>query len=225
MDLAALKTLARRKLDDLVDPYLYSDADLTDYANEGVDEAALRARLILDSRTASVCSIALDPDATEPGNITLHGSIFVVRSARLRTAQSTLEVVTRDILEGNWCEWRTSTGTPEAICFDVDTGRAILAPIPVEVDTLDLTVWRRTLDTEKMVGDDDVPVINEIHHTGLIDWILHRCYEPKDGETGDDERSALHYNRFEARYGRRPDAHALKHMGQNRRIRITPHYY
>jgi hypothetical protein len=49
MNLKELRLAAREDLDDTAKPYLWSDAFLNNGANEAENEAARRARLIVDS--------------------------------------------------------------------------------------------------------------------------------------------------------------------------------
>ena len=60
MTLAELIAALRTDADDLVaNPYLWSDAELTRWANEAEQEAALRAKLLFDASTTAVCQIAV----------------------------------------------------------------------------------------------------------------------------------------------------------------------
>lgn len=51
----------REELDDDVAPYLWSDAVLTRHLNEAVEEACIRARLLVESGRPEICHINLEP--------------------------------------------------------------------------------------------------------------------------------------------------------------------
>lgn len=209
-----LRDLWRRDVDDVAVPYLWSDADFNLWINEAVDEACVRARLIQDS-TSAICTIAL-ADAT--AHYTLDASIFVVKSARIAAPARKLQILTRGQLDAHDADWEARTGdTPEAVLFDMNTGKITVYPIPTGVLSLKLTVWRSTTEAEQMGDDVDEPAIARQFHTDLLHWVSKRAYERKDSETYDPERSKDHEAQFTRKFGDRPSAHALKHMASNRR--------
>jgi len=80
MTLAELIAAFRTDADDLVaNPYLWSDAELTRWANEAEQEAALRAKLLFDASTMAVCQIAVLAGTT---SYALHAKVHDVEHAR-----------------------------------------------------------------------------------------------------------------------------------------------
>lgn len=203
-----LLALARDRLDDNVVPPLFADEKLLEYANDAVRQVVLRKRLILDRSTAETCSYAVAADASQ---VALHPAVLAIRSARWSgscepLALTTLKRMDRDV--PNWPS--TPGGCPTRLILDADTGYVTLWPTPSAAGTLNVAVWRTPLDVEVMEQDDDEPCIDETFHRDLIDWIEHLAFLTPDGETGDRARSAAAEDRFTAKFGPAPSAHAMK---------------
>ena len=94
MNLGALIALFRQEADDQAVPYLWSDAEATDYANDAQNEACRRARLIVDSTTAAVCQIAV---AANNPVLTLDPRVLFVRRAKL--ASRSIPLVRRHLAD------------------------------------------------------------------------------------------------------------------------------
>lgn len=179
MTLDDLINLARARLDDTKTPYLWSDDDLTDYANAAVREACDRAWLLYDSYTPSVCEIHL---SAAQDVYDLHPSIQSIQRATLRARATRIaQVNERDIgrdLDGE--QWWNMTGIPTSYFIHRDT--ITVYPTPSESDVLDLHVYRRPLSSEELKDSTDVPVIPEQYHRQLVHWMLHEAYQKNDSD-------------------------------------------
>ena len=92
MTLAQLIAQFRREADDEVAPYLFSDAVVTDWLNEAVDEACVRSLLIKDWSTTAVCNIAITAGtstySTHPSIINITRAEFFASFSQSVTAES-----------------------------------------------------------------------------------------------------------------------------------------
>ncbi len=201
----------REDLDDEVGPFLWSDELLTKHLNEAVEEACIRARLLVESSRADICRIALQPGRAE---YPLHPSIIVIRRAVLVADGQArpLARTTSAALDGHCRDWRVEQGRPEYLVRDRQTRSIALSPIPSEPSELLLTVWRTPAADEVMEGDDDEPVIDSIHHRKLIHWACARAFMKKDVERSSPQEAAMQMGVFEEYFGPRPTARALQEL-------------
>lgn len=208
MNWKGLLALIRARLDDNVVPPRWDDDTLLEYANDAIRQVVIRKRLLLDRTTAEVCSYAVEADTA---NITLHEAVLAVRSARWSGSTEPLALTTLKRLDRLVPDWPSrDSGCPTHLVLDADTGGAMLFPAPSAAGTLSIACWRAPYGDELLEGEEDIPCIDPLFHRDLIDWVEHLAYLNPDGETEDAARSARAENRFTAKIGPLPDAHAMK---------------
>lgn len=215
MNLNNLITTAATRVDDLAAGKLWSRKEWIEYANDAQNEACRRARLLVDSTTAAVCSITL-VNATATYN--LHDSIIFVRRARLLLAADStgLAVLRRchsadlDRIAGPG--WQEEVGQPRAYVPDLDNHQLRPYPTP-DTNTwkVALTVVRTPLvpstnETYAMQGGDDVPEIRARHHIGLVNWMLYRAYSKQDSQAYNQKAAAMFLTDFENEFGKKSSA-------------------
>ncbi len=117
----------REEIDDTVDPYLWGDPALYIYLNEAEREAARRARLLKDSSTTAICTIAVT--LGEP-LLTLDPRILRVR--RVRHSARTLPLTKIELADlERWVpEWDTEYGDVTHWCPDFETWKIRLYRTP-----------------------------------------------------------------------------------------------
>lgn len=221
--------LVRRDLDDMAQPYLYSDEEITGWYNQAVLEAAIRARLIKDDHVSNpdLCELTI---AADEALVPLHPAIFVVRYAAIVGAYKPLKRVTSktlDRFEPGWDlrEADSLGADPQYLVMDLAQGQARLWPPPKAECTLRLRVWRKPLDEEKMELPDDEPAIRITDQEALKDWVLRCAYLVKDSELYDPERATTHEGIFETRFGPRPTEHALQRWLDNPPTAPRGHFF
>jgi hypothetical protein len=117
------------------------------------------------------------------------------------------------------CDWATrSCSRPYKLVHL--RGEVRLWPTPSVAGTLQLAVYR--LPLSPMEADEDTPEIDEQHHDGLVDWMVYKAYQTKDGEQGDRERSQDALALFEARFGPRDSADVRRRQNERRRVTTRP---
>lgn len=200
---------------DAVKPYLCSDDDVTDWLNDAENEACIRGRLIREDQLAEVCQIALTPGtaayALHPSVYEIHGLRLVPVAGRTRP----LSLVTREWLDAEINDWRTTTRPAEWVIQD-DTRLVIVGLIEAS-DVLQLDTYR--LPLTPMEDEYDTPEIHQTHHVHLIQWALHRAFSIPDNELFDAKRADLAEQEFTAYFGLRPDSDLRRSTRQD-----VPHY-
>lgn len=203
MNLQQLIERFRIEADDRAAPYLWLDEWLAPWFSEAQDEAAVRARLLMDdyttaltevSVTAGVASYPLHPKLYEIAAIDFVPDVGYVQPVYLTS---------REKLDRDRAGWRDDPqGTPTS-AIQTDT-RLRLVPVPSVSGTLRLEGYR--LPLKALVNDNDKPEIHEAHHLQLVHWALYRAFSKPDADAHDPQRSKEALGRFEAYFGPRPDA-------------------
>lgn len=185
MQLSQLISQLRIDLDDAIEDYLWSNAELTAYINEAYKEAVRRARLIIDSATPEVCTINVVADtALYP----LSKKIYRVLDIFPSWDNRQLCKVTTKELNLQRSTWRTQeSDKPDYYVSDFQSGAIRLYPIPTEAGTLNLRVYR--LPLVDLINDTDEPEINEAYHIKLLHWARHKAYLKPDADTFDKNAS------------------------------------
>lgn len=211
MTLLDLIAQFRSDADDAVTPYLWSDADVKRWLNEAEQEAAVRAKLLYDDSTDSICKVAVQAGVA---SYTLNAKIHDIEHAYLLEASGAthLGILDRLELDRTKPDWRTVTRKPEALVRD--DKRIRLDCIPDAAYTLKLEVYR--LPREDMENDEDQPEIAAVHHRHLVHWALHRAYSKPDAETKNEDKAALAEAKFERIFGPRPDANLRRRQQANK---------
>lgn len=209
---AQLISLFHQNPVDMTAPYRWSDTQIYGWLSEGQREACIRARLIKDVSTESVCVVSVSA-----GTETYQASELIIRvdSAFLvgpdgRRYQ--LDIIDRIEADRLFPEWRTTTDTPSAIIHE---GTSLtLNRLPVEDATLHLEVLRLPVSD---IGATVSPEIPAIHHEELVSWALYRALLIEDD---DDEkpmgRWSKYLARFESYFGKKPTADLRRKQSSNR---------
>lgn len=159
--------------------YLWTDATLVEYINQGYYRLAKQAYLIRDKSTAEVCDITLETGVEE---YDLHPSIVTVYSARIgnrhlqRSSHSPLTGANPDIAFRYPTEMTTPPGNPWVFTTDEENGTIRLFPAPAAEfngQTLNLRVARLPLAKLALPEGEENPVVPEIreeYHMHILEW-------------------------------------------------------
>lgn len=185
----------RDRLDDIAQPYLWSDTELAGYLNEAQREACVRAKLIRDRVTPAVVEISLtDSDVWYP----LHQKIIQVDAAFYNGVR--LYEMPEDGIEDT-----TTTGTPTY--YVVDGQNIRVYPLNTVAADLTLVAFRLPLANIDAGHDPEIP---EEHYYRLIDWAVRCAYLKRDSDAYDENRAATHESLFEKSFGKREDANVRR---------------
>lgn len=227
MELRELLDTCREETDDEVAPYLCSDKRLVKYLNEAMREAAIRARLLVESELPDVCAITLVPGQA---SYTLDPAVVIIRRAALRTAPGDpLRRTTTAVLDCTRHDWRTRAGTPRFLAVDQQgSGKKMtLSPVPDKIDTLDLTVVRLPIEAELFDEGDDTaePPFDPMHHEKLVHWASFRAMNVRDVEQGSTNNADRHLELFEQHFGPKPTARELQQLSIDRTSGTEPQFF
>lgn len=201
MTLQDLIALFRADVNDATEPYLWSDEQAIEFANDAQIEACRRARLIIDSSTPDV---AVVPVVAGTAAVALVPEILFIRRARL-VGQVPLQRRTlrdMDLLNPFWQD--AQPGIPKVFITDADSGAIQLWPTPVANGTLQLTAVRIPL--AEMNDELDTPEIAPRWHRSLRYWMAYRAYSMQDSEANDPKKAADSLALFEQEFGRKSSA-------------------
>ncbi len=223
MTLAELMAAAREDADDTAVGSFWSDAVLTRYANQAQDEAARRARLILDSETATERVPAggitdpLDPGYVRPPNvceypvttgtrfIVLHPKIMFVKTVKVDGRPLPVPRIHVKDLEERIDGWENAdVVAPIAYIPNKQAGSLWFYSGFAEDSTVRLTVIRRPLYALENLTDE--PEIPEHLHEYLTHWMVFRMLMKPDEDIKNATLANGHLALFEQQFGRASSA-------------------
>lgn len=203
MNLKQLINRFRRDALDLLDPPMCSDGDITDWLNEAEQEAAIRARLLLEDSNPSLCSIKVEAGTS---NYRLHPKVYEIAHQAFipdaTHAPCALDIVTREKLDRVRPQWRELPADDPRWIIQTDTA-VRLVPVPFQGGVLRVEAYR--LPMKDMCSPIDEPEIHEAHHIKLVQWALFKAFSTPDSDLFDAARSQAAYLAFEVYFGVRPD--------------------
>ena len=220
--LANLIQRLRLDLDDQVEPFFWSNDQLTKYVNQAEYEACLRTELLRDSSTSAVCQIAV---TAGQNTYALHSKILVIKRAWLDGEAHDLIKTGQHELDREDHYWRSKTGTPEYFFADRDTRKLVLFPNPDTTYTLKLTVWRTPMAEMAYANASTVtPEVPEEHHFNLLDYALWLAYRVHDSDVFNPNRAQEHLALFNGHFGDRPSAWDMEHRRTRRTNRVQAQF-
>jgi hypothetical protein len=196
IDIAELIPLARRDvLDDTIADYRWSDATLTNFALEAVQEACHRAPLL---KKVSTVKVVIDK-----ATYAIDDSIRQILVAKLDAIATPLQQTTdAQLMLRRSSQWRTHKGTPTHY---VRVGHKItFYPAPILADTLVLST---TNNFNYTATDYETEVdIDPVYAKDLIQWIGHKAFAMMDADQLNDRKSKDCLAAFESAFGIRHTA-------------------
>lgn len=199
---------------DMTPPYRWEDDVVYSWLSEGQREACIRANLIKDVSTASICAVAVTAGTSSYAISPLIVRVDTVLAAGTSGVAEKIGIYDRTEMDRVFPAWRITHGAPSGCIVEGNT--LILNRLPVSNMTLSLEVFRLPLAG---INDASPPEIPAIHHDGLVDWALYRAHliEDDDEETPPG-RWRKYLATFEAYFGRKPNADLKR-----RTVTNTPH--
>lgn len=177
---------------------LWSDTELTVYANDGEKQAAIAGRLITDSSTAAIATIAV---VAGTATYVISPTIIEVKRAILTNATRPLIQTTKRVLDLTHDNWEAASGTSRSF-FIGDQNKLTVYKNPDANTTLNLTVLR--VPNTAMSGDSDTPEIDAQYHEGIELWMLHRMFQKQDSKTLDVDKAIDYERKFKEFFGIAP---------------------
>ncbi len=178
MYIADIVNNARLKLDDVVEPYLWSDDELAEYLNTSVEELCNESYLIKDSTTADICTINIIADTA---NYPTSDKITSIVTAKLDSMTNYL----RQIDDGVIADYDGYTITTPS--FSYDGSSITLYPTPTVDDILHLTVYRLPLNTINMANAYNELEVPRRWQNYLYYGIFRLAYDKNTSDTYDPQ--------------------------------------
>lgn len=180
--------------------FLYSDETLVRLAAEAEKEAAVRARLLVDSITPDLCVYDIAKDTQYRS---LDPRIVFVRRVKLGSKEIPLTKIHRkdlDLYAPGWEDMPADDTT--SYCLNYQSGRIYFhSRLPAD-DTIRLTVVREPLAPLALSGPAINPEIPAYYHEKLVYWMFWRALSTRDVEEKYDPIVAKeNYNQFELVFG------------------------
>ena len=205
MNLEELIASFREDSADKVEPYLWEDETVTRWLNEAQDEAAVRARLLLDDSTPAVTTIAVE---VGKASYQLHPKVYEIAHLQWQASAAAhrakpVDLVTREWLDRKHPGWRSRIDC-DALYAIQSEGALRMVPVPKEAGKLVLEAYR--LPLKPLTNETDKPEIHAASHAYLVYWALHRAFSQPDSDGFDPQRAATAEAEFTGYFGARPDA-------------------
>jgi hypothetical protein len=190
--LADIVRRVRDKLDDAVEPYLWSNDTLTDYLNEILNELCRDIPILEDASALTVCRYSIPAGDT---TVLLNPRVTITKKGRLESQRDLLPVRSARWMDGVFPGWESAAaGTPSYLVSEgVGTGKVRLYPPSLVDEVLWLTVFRLQL-VDMFWGTDQTyqPEIPAIYHDKLFNGILWKAYAKQDVDTLDAKKVDRH---------------------------------
>ena len=187
MTSSEIVTMFRNEMGDRVAPYLWDDSEVYPFLDDAQSWFCRKTDGIADARTPTVCNLSVvagtDWYATHP-------SILIVR--KITRADNGLKVSALTVEQADDLGvvfLATTLGKVKYVVFGYDAHAVRITPMPNEVVTLNLAVFRLPLVTITDIGDQALE-IDAQHHAALVKWMKFRAYSKQDTETADRNKAS-----------------------------------
>lgn len=192
-----LITEFRRQMDDVVEPYYWSEPEILQYLNLAQQRFCAFTYVLKGSEPVAVT--ADDPWVDIPSYV------VEIRKAYLASNGRKLDVLNLNRADEYFADddygtqltgqWRTVTGTPRAIVLDIETDKGRLVPKPVENDSIEL-YYAHTPKKEIVSRGSSLSITDSRHQMALILYMRSLGYDRQDSDTQDTQKSIAYEQRF-----------------------------
>lgn len=209
MNLGELRAYARTNLDDLAEPYLWSDQYLDQLINNAVLEASIRSHRCAPSTTVVLDILAMDRVADKPTDLLRTLSVQVIGSTVDGPYTKYLLEKSMASLQKNDVEWTTRVSEVPT-CFFQDIYKIGVYPeVPSDIQ---VSLEYMTSTVVPLIADIDVPALPVIWHHQLVLWVMYEALRILDADANNDSRAKECHDGFEKTFGPKPSANMLASM-------------
>ena len=180
----------RTEMDDVVQPYLWTDDEIIDYFDEAQTEFAMRTE-IFKERLSGIAVTASNPYFNLPDGL------IRIRRARLASASTPLRITNFNEMDqltssddyGRLISnWETEVGVPQFVIFDDTEAQGRLSPIPAADDTIELSYSR--LPIKNLTATSQTTELTDRRHQRtLLTYARARAYNKHDSDMYDPRMS------------------------------------
>lgn len=196
MTLGELINLARLRLDDLRQPYLWSDAQLIEFANAAVEEVADRTRCIRDN--SDIPMVADTADYTVPNvPLAIHNIWIIDDQGIIDKASFASEAEFNTLVQfGNY-----SSSRPRFYAIGDNIANITLHPVPNTSGTIQVEYSRMPTEDERVTSSSDIPVVPAEMHRDMVYWMLTEAYTIRDADAREKDLAEKYEAKFDRRFG------------------------
>jgi hypothetical protein len=208
MNLKALRDAVRSDLRDTIGPdcdKYWKDAEINGDLNEASNILCRSTKIIIDSLTASICTIAVDIGTQ---HVPISPLIIDINRAKSTWSSALLVAATVKELDTYDSEWEGKSGIPTKFATDYSNGYLTFNRKASATGTVKLTV--RRLPLKDMIADSDEPEFNPAYHWMLKDYALYRAFMRQDSEVYRPEKAEKHRLLFMGNDETSPGGHVLR---------------
>lgn len=185
----------RSEVDDLVEPYLWSDELVLGYIGEAEVEFCRKTDGIADASTVPVTRITLVANTEW---YALHASILKIRSAYRIDTGAPVTVLNAEDMPSRGMRWDGRAGQLSALVIGIEDRKVRTWPVPNETPTIQLSVFRTPVTPVSVDNDAGPFEVEAKHHASLLHWVKHLAYSKQDAETFDRTKAQEFERKFEA---------------------------
>lgn len=214
MTLADLLNICRSRLDDTVEPYLWSDDELLSYANKTLREVCRRTKCLRDDSLV-ITTIIGEADYKLPDYV------LEVTEVQMMTNDNYLIRLWPSHKSKIGCYYQTYMGLPQRYLTDAIDGYLSFFPTPnlavsMVVGTIKLP--QKLLATSNTFAPLPIPMPL---HDGVENGMLANAYLKNDTDTANISRAQYYAQLFDTQFGTAMSANALmqKRNGLHRNVR------
>lgn len=215
----------RARLDDVLEPYLWSNEELTSYADYLQKLLAVDLQLFEDRTTAEICNVSLVQNDTV---VTVSPRIVVIRKARIDGDDNFLDLVSDTYMDSQSPGWESeASGVPnKLIARGIGPNKVrIHPPLAAATATLLLVVRRLPLvDLDYDSHGGDSLEVDKYAHL-LIHGIMNQAYLKQDSDTYDPKKAEQHRVLWEGKDGLGGDKEKIRRMVLRERSSTDMVYY
>jgi hypothetical protein len=181
----------RTEMDDVVQPYLWTDDEIIDFLDEAQTEFAMHTEIFKER------GVAITVTAANP-YVTLPEGLIRVRRATLATNRDTPlglrnfnemdTLMSSDDYGRVISNWESETGIPAFLVLDDTQGEGRLAPIPDADDSLELSYSRLPLKPLTATSQT-TELTDRRHQRSLLVFARARAYNKHDSDMYDPRMS------------------------------------
>ena len=217
-----LKILRQEFLDDVVEPYLWSDPELVFNIREAQEEACRRAHLIIEQNDPALCQISIQVGVY---SYPLHDKVLLVKRASFGTSLQVsypLGQTTQSRMDQSHPGWTGRNGQVGAYIIE-NEGEVMFVPASIEAGTAFMQVSRLPLYelalNSNLSGTAGYgityPEISGRYHKKMLYWAAHLAFLKNDSETFNLQKSEMYEKKFEQHFGKAVSARTERFMRSN----------
>jgi len=231
-----ISVLRNQYLDDVAEPYLWSDAELIRYIAQAQNEACERAHLLVDQSTPAICQIPVQVGVT---GYLLSDKVLLVKGAAFGTSADqsyALTQTTRSRLDQTHPGWRNHTGNPRYYICE-DNGEITIIPASLGTTgtngttstsgtsgTAFLQVARYPLNDLSLASTAGTgtaglgvtyPEIPAQYHLKMLSWAVRLAFLKNDSETFNLAKAEKYEAIFDRDFGRPLSARTKQFLRSN----------